>query len=344
MEIRKIGVPAFLNYSGYIPVADVRSPSEFRSGHIPGAINIPLFNDSERAAVGIKYKNEGWIPAIIEGLKSIGTDLSSKMQQGLKIAKDGKLLVHCWRGGMRSEAMAWLFSLGNIDVQILDGGYKSYRTHILDVLSEKRKMIVLGGMTGTGKTCILKFLTAAGHQVIDLENLAAHKGSAFGALGQKIQPTTEHFGNLLFDEFNRLNTEIPFWLEDESKNIGSVFLPGQFYQNMQNVPVIVLNMDIRLRLPHLMKEYSAFPPETLIESVLKINKRLGGDRTKEAIDAIKACDFARAIEIVLFYYDKSYQYGLRKKESGNLIFVETETDDPGINAMKVLEASKKIVW
>lgn len=245
---------------------------------------------------------------------------------------------------MRSEAMGWLFSLGNLDIRILEGGYKAYRNYILESLSERRKMIVLGGMTGIGKTHILRRLALSGQQVIDLENLADHKGSAFGALGQQKQPSTEYFGNLLFNDFRKLDRELPFWVEDESKNIGSIFIPGEFYSNMQDTPVVVLNMDLRCRLPHLIREYSAFPGESLIESVLKINKRLGGDKTKDAIKAIEIGDFAKAIEIVLFYYDKAYQFGLKKKNSKNLIYVDTDTDDPEVNAMKVLEASTKIEW
>src|SRR5512133_1507559 len=158
MPVNKIDIIEFLELSSAIPVADVRSPSEFRLGHIPGAINIPLFNDEERALFGTKYKKQGRLPAIIEGLRHTGPAMVSKLEQGLKTATDGKLLVHCWRGGMRSEAMAWLFSLGDIDVALLDGGYKAYRRYILGKLSEKRKMIVLGGMTGSSKSHILRYL------------------------------------------------------------------------------------------------------------------------------------------------------------------------------------------
>src|SRR5674476_280012 len=197
MTVQKINILKFLELSEITPIADVRSPSEFKSGHMPGAVNIPLFDDGERAAVGTKFKKEGRLPAILEGLKYTGPEMSSKLENALKIAKNGKLLVHCWRGGMRSEAMAWLFSLGDIKAEVLDGGYKSYRHHILESLSGKRNMIVLGGMTGSSKTHILKYLKTTGQQIVDLEGLANHKGSAFGALGQPAQPSTEQFANIL---------------------------------------------------------------------------------------------------------------------------------------------------
>ena len=343
MVSKKIDVERFLKLAEVIPVIDVRSPLEFNAGHIPGAINIPLFDDTERTAVGIKYKKEGRIPAILEGLKHTGPSMFSKLEQALKNAKNGKLLVHCWRGGMRSEAMAWLFSLGDIETEVLEGGYKSYRHYILDSLSEKRKMIVLGGMTGSSKTHILRFLRGKGQQVIDLEGIANHKGSAFGSLGQPPQPSTEQFANNLFNEWKNLQKDLPLWVEDESNNIGSAFIPDSFYLNMQDTLTIILIMDVKTRLPRLMEEYSTYPSESLKTSIMKISKRLGGDNAREAIAAIEAGNFARAIEITLYYYDKAYMFGLKKKNNKNLIYVETDSDDIETNALKILEAAGKIL-
>jgi len=344
MALKKIDAPEFLKIAENTPVIDVRSPSEYIAGHIPGAVNIPLFNDYERAAVGTKYKQEGRIPAILEGLRLSGTAMSEKLELAVKEAKAGQLLVHCWRGGMRSESMAWLFSLGDIDTMVLEGGYKSYRHHLLESISENRKMIVLGGMTGSGKTHIIRFLEESGEQVIDLEGIAHHKGSAFGSLGQLPQPTTEQFANNLFTDWRKLNRDVRFWVEDESRNIGTVFIPDGFYLNMQNTPVIALKMEVKTRLPRLMKEYSVYPAETLKASILKISKRLGGDKTKEAIDAVEKGDIAKAIEISLCYYDKAYHYGLTRKNEKNIISVETDTDNVETNAMKILEASRNIIW
>jgi tRNA 2-selenouridine synthase len=344
MSPRKVEVQKFLELAREIPVIDVRSPLEFNAGHIPQAINIPLFNDNERELVGKKYKNEGRIPAIINGLKLSGPGMSLKLKEAIKNSKGGKLLVHCWRGGMRSEAMAWLFSLGDIKTEILDGGYKSYRQYILESLSEKRKVIVLGGMTGSSKTHILKYLKKHGQQVIDLEGLANHKGSAFGSLGELPQPSSEQFANLLFDEWNQTDKDKPIWVEDESLNIGSVFMPGSFYSNMQDTSAIILKMDVKTRLPRLMKEYSIYSSEALKAAVLKISKRLGGDNTKAAITAIENGDFAKAIEITLYYYDKAYRFGLKKKSEKNIIYVEALSDDIETNAMKILEESEKIIW
>jgi tRNA 2-selenouridine synthase len=240
--------------------------------------------------------------------------------------------------------MAWLFSMGQIDVMVLEGGYKAYRRYILDKVSEKRKMIILGGMTGSSKSHIIRHLGSVGYQVLDLEKLANHKGSAFGALGQPPQPTTEQFVNFLFKELTQSDAARPLWIEDESRNIGSVFLPDQFYLNMQDNPIIVLVIDMNIRLPRLMEEYSKYPPESLTASILKITKRLGGDNTREAIVAVEKGNIEKAIEIALNYYDKAYMFGLTKKDTKNIIYVNTDTDDIEINAIKILEAASAIKW
>ncbi|HAX94806.1 MAG TPA: tRNA 2-selenouridine(34) synthase MnmH [Bacteroidales bacterium] len=342
-QTNKTDIISFLKLAGNIPVVDVRSPSEFRAGHIPGAHNIPLFDDAERAEVGTRYKKEGSLNAILEGIRLSGPSMHLKLGEAMEVAGESKrLLVHCWRGGMRSEAMAWLFSLGGIETEVLEGGYKTFRRHVLEALSAKRDMIILGGLTGSGKTHILKKIEEKGNQVIDLEHLANHKGSAFGSLGQPAQPSPEHFSNMLFGKLSLTDREKPVWLEDESRNIGMVFMPEEFYLNMQNNPAIILMMDINTRLPRLMEEYSGYPPELLLQSIMKISKRLGGDRTREAVDAVNRGDFATAIAITLQYYDKAYKYSLNRKPRELIHYVNTDTDDVEINAGMVLEAASRL--
>jgi tRNA 2-selenouridine synthase len=340
----KLDIIDFLKQAEDFPVIDVRSPSEYFYGHIPQSINIPLFDDKEREAVGIRYKKEGRARAILKGLEMAGPHVSSKLANALMMAKGGRLLVYCWRGGMRSEAMAWLFSLGDIETGILNGGYKSYRNYLLERLSERKKMIVLGGLTGSSKTHILKYLQSKNFQIIDLEGLANHKGSAFGSFGQLPQPSTEHFANLLFEKWNQINNRLPLWVEDESRNIGTVFLPDEFYKNMQETPTIILLMDVKTRLPRLIEEYSNYPREDLKGSIMKINKRLGGNNTREALKAVEENDFAKAIEITLKYYDKAYIYGIKRKRSTNIFYIKTDTDNVETNSEKVLDVSAKIVW
>lgn len=338
----KTDITTFLDLSVKTPIIDVRSPSEFSTGQIPGAYNIPLFDDREREAVGIRYKKDGRIKAILEGLKLSGPSMHLKLEQALKISKERRLLVHCWRGGMRSEAMAWLFSLGGIETDVLEGGYKSYRHYVLENLSVNRNMIILGGLTGSGKTHILGYLKDKRHQVIDLEGLANHKGSAFGSLGQLPQPSSENFANLLFDEWKHIDPYRPVWLEDESRNIGTVFMPEEFYLNMQKNPAVILLMNIKIRLPRLIEEYSCYSSDELVSTVMKISKRLGVDRTKEATEAVQRGDFAKAIEIILHYYDKAYLFGLGRKQGKDIYYINTDTDDIETNAQKIIEVAGRI--
>jgi tRNA 2-selenouridine synthase len=332
------GIEEFLELARSIPVIDVRSPAEHAAGHIPGAVNIPLFSNEERAIVGTRYKKEGRLNAIMEGIRLTGPAMHLKLENAVAHSQGNRLLVHCWRGGMRSEAMAWLFSMAGIGTNVLEGGYKAYRNHILEKLTEPRKMIILGGMTGSGKTRILRRLKQQGENVIDLERLANHKGSAFGSLGEPPQPSTEQFANDIFTIWSALDQR-PVWLEDESRNIGTVFLPEGFYANMQGSPTIVLKMDVATRLPGLIDEYSGFSPEMLRQSVAKISRRLGGDNTTDAMKAIDRGDIAKAIEISLRYYDKTYLHSISRKEKSKIIYIETDTDDIEVNAAKVLDAA-----
>jgi len=342
--LERINVNRFIDLSATLPVIDVRSPSEYAAGHIPGAINIPLFSDEERAIVGTIYKKEGRLKAVLKGFDLIAPLLTTKLKNLIDQTNGSKLLVHCWRGGQRSESMAWLFSMADYQCSLLEGGYKAYRSHILDSLSQKRRTIILGGLTGSSKTMILRHIAQTGRQVIDLEAIACHKGSAFGALGEKPQPTTEHFANLLYDQWRKTDPSEPLWLEDESRNIGSVFMPDPFYRNMQESPALILLVPLKCRMPRLIREYSNFNPEELKDSVRKISKRLGGSRAMEAIEAIDKKDFERAIEITLDYYDKTYMYGISKKDPGRVIIVRSDTDDIAENAARIIEASEKIVW
>ena len=340
--LRKIPARAFLEQRETIPVVDVRSPGEYAAGHIPGAVNIPLFDDEERAEVGTVFKKEGNRQAVLRGIDLAAPGMSAKLRKALDLSSGGKLLVHCWRGGMRSEAMAWLFSQGGIESSLLEGGYKAYRNHILSDLARDRNFIVLGGLTGSGKTGILRHMKNAGVQVTDLEGLASHRGSAFGALGKGPQPTSEHFANLLYDDLAAMHDDEHVWLEDESRNIGTVFMPDCFVLKMQSAPVIALMMSIETRLPRLLEEYTAFPAEEIMASVMKISKRLGGDRTREAVDALRKGDYPTAIRITLEYYDKAYHYGLSKRPEGQVTYINTETDDVVVNAALVTDAARTL--
>jgi len=324
--VKNIGIVDFLSEREYTPVIDVRSPSEFSKGHIPSAYNIPLFSDEERAIVGTKYVQESRYNSVIAGLDFVGPKLSGFIDKVSAIAPEKKVLVYCWRGGMRSSSMSWLFNLAGFNSKTLIGGYRSYRRYLKEYLTKPINLTILGGMTGSGKTDLLSQLSKLGQQVIDLEGLANHKGSAFGAIGQKPQPSTEFFENLLFEEIVKLDPNIPTWVEDESKSIGSVFIPNEFFSQMLNSPVIAIELPTKIRIERLAKDYTNCNPELLIASVNRITKRLGSDNASRAIKSIQEGRFDEAIEITLKYYDKTYLYGLSTKKIKPIIIQLNEND------------------
>lgn len=339
--LTNVGIREFFDLSVKLPVIDVRSPGEYKKGHIPGSYNIPLFNDSERSEVGKKYKQVSREAAVYAGLEFVGTKLVSLIKHAKKIACKNEILIHCWRGGMRSENMAWLFSVAGLKPYVLIGGYRAYRHYIRTKLSENQKIVILGGKTGSGKTEILYEMEKLEQQIIDLEGLANHKGSAFGALGQEIQPTTEQFTNNLFDVWKDLDPNRFVWIEDESKNIGTVSIPEEIYEKMSQAPVIVVEMIKELRIKRLVKEYSFFDSQLLEESILKIQKRLGGLNTRECIKAVCEKKFARAIDISLTYYDKTYLYGLEKKHNRVIAIYNARNEPANLIAQAIIGLANK---
>jgi tRNA 2-selenouridine synthase len=335
--VETIDAEDFLKCSENSPVIDVRSPAEFAQGHIPGAANLPIFSNEERIIMGTLYKNSGRETSILKGLDIVGPKMSGFVKQAKKIAPKRKLLMHCWRGGMRSDSMAWLLSTAGFQVQLLEGGYKSYRKYIREKLEAASNFIILSGKTGSGKTEVLLQMKSMGMQVIDLEGMANHKGSAFGALGEDPQPTNEQFENDLYKSWAGLDHTQTIFLEDESRSIGKVVLPEGFFQKMRTCPVFRLEMGEELRVKRLVVDYCKYPKEQLIESVRKIERRIGGQNANKIIDAIETENFYTAIALVLGYYDKSYNYGLTKRENPEIHYLETDTLDGEKNAELVIE-------
>ncbi|MEZ5069967.1 MAG: tRNA 2-selenouridine(34) synthase MnmH [Bacteroidales bacterium] len=333
----RIALEEFLVRSGRIPMVDVRSPSEFAKGHMPGARNIPLFDDRERSVVGTAYKQVNREAAIYAGLEFVGKKMTALVKAGERAAGPGrKLLVHCWRGGMRSESMAWLFETLGLQCAVLEGGYKTYRRHIREQFARTREIRILGGRTGSGKTQILPLLRESGQTVIDLEDLANHKGSAFGALGEEPQPTTEHFENLLGTALSAVGEDSPLWLEDESRNIGRCVIPGEFYEQMKDAPVYFLDIPREARARYLVDDYATHDPDELKACVHRIQKRLGGDRTQAALESIDRRDFLETARITLEYYDKAYLYSLEKNHR-DPVRVPADTVNARENAKRLMD-------
>lgn len=322
----------FLQLAQQQEVVDVRSPSEYNAGHIPGAVNLPLFNDEERKIVGTLYKQIGRDEAIKKGLEIAGPRLSGYVSKTLQISPQRQLLIHCWRGGLRSRNMAWLLELAGFRVQLLEGGYKSYRNYIRKQLEVNRNFIVLGGKTGSGKTEILDHILQQGYQILNLEQIANHKGSAFGDLGQDEQPSNEQFENNLFKAVDELDQDKITWVEDESRGIGRVGIPEPFFNMIRNTELVFLDVPKSERILRLVKEYSGFPGVKLASAISRISKKLGGLNSKLAIDALEVNDYHTVADILLYYYDKAYLKGLSMRDQKQVNRVPVSVDDPPKNA------------
>jgi len=314
MAVQKTGDGIFEKLSDYL-IIDVRSPGEYAHAHIPSAFSLPLFTDEERAAIGTTYKQESRAAAIKLGLPFFGTKMQNIIEQveGWSTIyekindKKPTILVHCWRGGMRSAAVAWLLDLYGFKTEQLNDGYKAYRNWVLAQFEKNYSMKVLGGFTGSGKTEILLQLQKSKLPVVDLEGLANHKGSAFGALGQNEQASQEQFENNLAETLSNTSAAHPyFWIEDESQRIGTNMLPITFFKNMRNSICYFIDIPFDARLQFIVQAYGKFAVTDLIAATLRIQKRLGGLETKTAVNLLVENNIEGAFSILLKYYDKVY--------------------------------------
>jgi tRNA 2-selenouridine synthase len=319
-----------------LALIDVRSPSEFADSHIPGACNIPLFSDAERESIGTIYKHTGKDEAILAGLDFVGKKLGDFVRQLAAHTREKEVLVYCWRGGMRSGAMSWLFEFAGYSCSLLDGGYKSYRSMQQEDFQTRANLLVLGGMTGSGKSEVLEEIEQRGEQIIHLEKIAHHKGSSFGAMGQAAQPSPAQFDNLLYEVWRKLDFRRIIFIEDESLAIGKVFIPQALYQQMRTAPLILLQLPVEERVKRIVREYANFPDEELKNAMIRISKRLGNDQLKAAIEAIDAQDYEEATRLSLNYYDKAYRKGNEKRDLTKSHPLVCEKDYPKENAGKII--------
>ena len=324
-----ISIDYYYQNLDYLPIIDVRSPGEFAQGHIPNATNIELFTDEERAIVGTAYKKESKERAFAIGYEFVKPKLTDFINQSIAIAPKKEAVVHCWRGGMRSNAFAdHLIANGFEKVYVIEKGYKAFRNYVLQFFEQSLPLKILGGYTGTGKTETLHSLKRKGQQIIDLEGLANHRGSAFGGIDLPPQPTTEQFENNLFSIVRCFDLNQPIWVEDESRLIGRIEIPFGFFSKMRDLPVYFLDVPLDERAKHLVTTYANLSHNKLAEAISHIAKRLGYDNAKFALEELESKNYYKVVTISLLYYDKYYLKGLQKRQASEILAFKIPTVNP----------------
>jgi tRNA 2-selenouridine synthase len=297
-----------------------------------------LLNDHERHLVGLCYKKKGRQEAVLLGLELIGPKMSSLAKTGLELSEKNELRIYCQRGGMRSNSMAWLWRQTGLSVSVLEGGYKDYRQQVLDTLSQPLKLTLLAGPTGVGKTKILKNLRMAKEQVIDLEGLAHHKGSAFGWIGKRPQPTNVQLENELAKILKNFDPKRRIWVESESRMIGRCAIPRGLWEQMQVAPRIYLIRNLEQRIAQLCFDYKSADREDLLKSLGQIQKRLGSERYLDALKALESNSRAKIARIALVYYD--YHYALSREK--NVDMIQAEIDASEKSTQEIVTALQQI--
>lgn len=378
VAIQRLTIKEFLQASKNHVLLDVRSPGEYNHAHIPSAINFPLFTDEERKIVGTTYQQKSREDAIKTGLDFFAPKMRKMVEDAEKRVSNWQLaignedancrlqtanpvFIYCWRGGMRSAAIAWLLDLYGFKVHTLNRGYKAFRNHVLQTFKQPFQFKIVGGYTGSGKTEVLNELEKRGEAIIDLEKIASHKGSAFGSFKMPPQPSQEMFENLLACELlkksmvngqwsiegsNNLDTHSPFtihhspiWLEDESQRIGNLNLPNALWDAMRRSPIVFLEIPFEERLNHIVEEYGECENDKLIDSTKRISQRLGGLDTKNTIEFLEKGKIKEAFRILLHYYDKRYSKGLHNR--GNISSLLTKINCETVTPNNALLLTKQ---
>jgi tRNA 2-selenouridine synthase len=330
----------FLAGAASLPMVDVRSESEFAKGHIPGSINIPLLTNEHRVQVGTLYKQMGKEAAVMKGFQLAGPRFYDLFKAVRKAAAEKQVHVYCWRGGMRSNIVAWMMSLSDYKVGLLNGGYKSWRQYAHQLFDQRWNWIIVSGKTGVGKTELLRQLALRGEQVLDYEGLANHKGSSFGHIGLPPQPTVEQFENLIAWQMKDFDLTKPVWIENESRFIGQVRIPDALFNQALDMPVIEVMLEDAQRRQLIWDDYGKQPVNELVEATERLVKKLGGERVRAACAELEAGNWQGWLDVLLPYYDKTYAHS-GKAHTGK-VYPVTLTGDGALDVDALLTLKKQI--
>ncbi|MGI6308313.1 MAG: tRNA 2-selenouridine(34) synthase MnmH [Dethiobacteria bacterium] len=312
---------------------DLRSPHEYGQGSIPGSVNIPLFNDQEREIIGLQYKEDRH-HARMTGLNLVSPKLPEIMEKIIRLGYNRIPVVYCWRGGLRSKSVYNLLETVGIPAYRLPGGYKAYRRFILDQLTAyelKKPLFVLNGLTGTGKTEILRLLMARDCPGIDLEDLARHRGSLFGHIGFREKRCQKDFDALLWNRLEELQSAPYLLLEGEGKRIGSVYLPAFLFQSIQEGAHILLTAPLEKRVERLLKEYTPSIQDEIEEiegAIQSLKKYLGAKTVAHFLLLLEQENYPELIRLLCErYYDRLYSESQPEKTGGFALAVDSSNPE-----------------
>ncbi|HKJ75883.1 MAG TPA: tRNA 2-selenouridine(34) synthase MnmH [Gammaproteobacteria bacterium] len=316
---------------------DVRSPAEFAEATVPGAVNVPIFDDAERAAVGTLYKAQGKAAARRLGVELVAPKIPRLIER-IDEARAGRrppAVVFCWRGGMRSRAMTGFLELAGIPARQLVGGHKAFRAHVRDFLADGEwgRLLVLRGLTGVGKTRLLHRLRDAGYPVLDLEGLANHRGSAFGGLGLGSQPSQKTFEAALWDELRRIPPGSYALAEGESAHIGRLVLPKTLHAALQTETTLWINASLDYRVRVILDDYPARDhlKSAFVRPIQALRPRLGGERTDRMLELLERGEWEELVgRLMVDYYDPLYRH---TRPEGR-IEIDIEPEAEGLERLK----------
>ena len=315
---------------------DVRSPSEYKDATIPGSLNIPFFNDEERAEVGTLYKQDSVEAAKNRGLEIVSAKLPDFVKEFKQI--EGQKAVFCWRGGMRSKTSATVLDLMGIKAYRLQGGYRAYREWIVEKLEKLEfnpKAYVLNGYTGAGKTLILQRLQQEGYPVLDLEGLANHRGSIFGQIG--LEPYNQKtFDSLLFQKVFQIEQAPYVLFEAESKRIGKVSLPDFVMKKKEQGIEIFIKIPVEERIKHILEDYNPSEhQDECIKSFQRIKRRIHTPIATKIDTDLRSGDFASAVGLLLeYYYDPLYEYSAEQLPKEQRLTIQVKNVEEAVAAIK----------
>jgi tRNA 2-selenouridine synthase len=341
MALKRISAAeAIRGLAGLDTIIDARSESEHAEDHLPGAVNWPVLNDAERAAIGTEYKQVSPFDARKRGAALAALNIARHVQQQVMDKPRGwRPLVYCWRGGQRSGALALVLDQIGFYVQVLDGGYRAFRRAVLDeldVLPAALPLRVLCGRTGSAKTRLLRALAAAGEQVLDLEALACHRGSVLGPEPGQPQPSQKAFETRLWQALRGLDPTRPVYVESESRLIGRLRLPDALLQRMRAAPCLQVAMPVEARVDFLMHDYAHFvhDPEALCQRLEALRELQGAQVVQRWQAQVRAGQVAEVVGSLLeCHYDPVYTRSMTRNFAGLATAPTLELANAGTEAI-----------